>query len=468
MLSGALDADQSALKVVANNVAGANTPGYTEETPTWKENPPISIHGVSYGEGITETGSKSMRDRVLEQRLDQQQQLSSASSTRLTALDNIQGLFPPSSGSASSTAGNIGSDLTGFFSSFSSLEGTPTSVSLREAVLSKASTLAADVSGAAAGLHTQRLSLDQEAGNVVSQVNSLSSAIAQVTQQIQSSSPHEDAGSLEDERQEDLSKLSQLIGINQTTTENNGLTVTTTSGQLLVSEGESRELTTGSMDGVTHFFIGSADVTKELASGGGELGGYLTARDVDIPSVLSSLDQLAHSVTTEVNSVNTAGTDANGNQGANIFSDPPSPATDSASMGPAGSAAAMSVVLTDPNGIAAAAPGQGAGDDANAVSMAGLAKKTIVDGQTPSNYYSSFVGTLGATVTTVQTENTALTASVTQLRTQNDAHSRVNLDDEAAAMSTVERSYQAASRAFAILNTIMASALNLGEGTTVS
>jgi flagellar hook-associated protein 1 FlgK len=68
----------------------------------------------------------------------------------------------------------------------------------------------------------------------------------------------------------------------------------------------------------------------------------------------------------------------------------------------------------------------------------------------------------------VQTENTAQHASVTQLQTQNDALSSVNLNDEASQMSTLERSYQAASQVFGILNTIMASALNLGEQATVS
>jgi flagellar hook-associated protein 1 FlgK len=68
----------------------------------------------------------------------------------------------------------------------------------------------------------------------------------------------------------------------------------------------------------------------------------------------------------------------------------------------------------------------------------------------------------------VQTENTAQNASVTQLQTQNDALSGVNLNDEASAMTTLERSYQAASQVFAMLNTIIQSALNLGEQTTVS
>jgi flagellar hook-associated protein 1 FlgK len=75
LISQGLDADQAALSVVANNVANANTPGYTEETPNWQENQPININGVSCGDGVTETGTTSVRDSVLDERLDQQQQL---------------------------------------------------------------------------------------------------------------------------------------------------------------------------------------------------------------------------------------------------------------------------------------------------------------------------------------------------------------------------------------------------------
>jgi len=80
------------------------------------------------------------------------------------------------------------------------------------------------------------------ASGVVSQVNSLTSAIAQLNTQIQSTSltpmrnPRRPAAA-------DLSQLSQLIGINQVTTENNGLSITTL-GQLLVSEGQNFQLTT--------------------------------------------------------------------------------------------------------------------------------------------------------------------------------------------------------------------------------
>jgi flagellar hook-associated protein 1 FlgK len=461
MISQALDADQSALNIVANNVANASTPGYTEETPTWQENQPVEINGVSYGAGVTETGPASTRDRVLTERLDQQQQLASSSSARLTALNTMQALFSPDSGSSGASAGDIGSDLTGFFSSFSALEANPTDSSLREDVLSSASTISSDVSNAAASLNAQRSALDQEASGVTSQVNTLTGSIAQLNTQIQSVSPDSDAGTLEDQRQQDLSQLSQLIGINQITTEDNGLSITTASGQLLVSEGSSTQLTTGSIGGVTHFFIGSADVTSQLAEGGGSLGGYLTARDQDIPGVLSSLDQLASSVSTQVNALNNNGTDLNGDtvNAGDIFSQPAQVA---------GAAATMSVVMTNPNLIAVAGSGQGTGDNSNATKLAGLANQLIVNGQTPTDFYSSFVSALGATVSGVQTQNTAQNASVTQLQTQNTALSGVNLNDEASAMTLMERSYQAASQVFTMLNTIMTSALNLGESTAVT
>ena len=464
LISGALEADQSALNIVANNVANANTPGYTQQVPNWQENIPVQINGVNYGTGVTETGSTSVRDRVLEERLQQQQQTASASGMRLSVLDSVQALFPPDSGSASSSAGDIGADITGFFSSFSSLEANPTDNSLREQVLSTARALAGDLSNAAASLNSQSASLDQEATSATSQVNALTASIAQLNLQIQSSSPNSDAGVLEDQRQQDLSQLSQLIGVNQITTENNGISLTTASGDMLVSEGTSYPLTTGTLNGVTHFFIGTSDVTQSLMAGGGKLGGYLTARDQDIPQVLSQLDQLAYGISTQVNALNNSGSDLNGATGTAasplyIFNEP---------TAVAGSAAGMSVVMTDPTQIAAATKGQGTGDSSNAAALAALASGPIVNGLTPSTFYSDFVTALGSTVSQVQTENTAQNASVAQLQTTRNSLSSVNLNDQASFMQQFERSYQAASQVFALLNTVMTSALNLGVEVAVS
>lgn len=462
LMSQALRNDQAALNVVSNNVANASTTGYTKETPTWQENSTVSINGTSYGQGATMTGGESQRDTILNERLNQQQQLYSASSTRLTALDSMQSVFQVTTSTTSTSSSDIGTALTSFFSSFNTLESSPTSDSNRNTVLSSAKTLSADISGAAASLKSQSASLDQEASGVVTQVNAYTTAIAKLNQQIQESgSDSTGASTLEDQRQYDISQLSKLVGVNQVTTANSGLQITTTGGQVLVDGSSSYDLSTSSSGGVTHIYSGTTDITTSLASGGGSLGGYLTARDTDIPAAMASLDQLAYSVSTSVNALNNAGTDQAGDtvNAGNIFYEPTTVS---------GSAASMSVVMTDTKHIAAASSTGGTGDNSNAAAMYALGSQTIVNGSTPTNYYSSFVSSLGSKVTNVSTENTAEETSVSQLQTEVNSLSSVNLNDEASSLTVLERSYQAASQMFAILNNLMASALNLGTQTTVS
>jgi flagellar hook-associated protein 1 FlgK len=75
---------------------------------------------------------------------------------------------------------------------------------------------------------------------------------------------------------------------------------------------------------------------------------------------------------------------------------------------------------------------------------------------------------LGDMVSGVSNENTTQKASLTQLTTQQSSLSSVSLDQEAANLTLYERSYEAASKVFTIVDQLMASALNLGEETTVT
>jgi flagellar hook-associated protein 1 len=465
--TGALDADQAALDIVSNNTANANTPGYTLEMPVWEQNDSVSLNGVNFGMGASLTGAESQRSLVLDQAMQQQTQAGSASTERLTALDQIEALFSgaASAGTNTSQSSGIGSDLSNLFDSLSSLEGSPADTSVREQVLSAAGTFASDLNQSATQLTSQRTSLDQQGISVVNQANALLGNIAQLNLQIESTSPDTDAGTLEDQRQQDLTNLSQLIGIRTVTTENNGLTVTTTGGALLVSEGQAFSMTTGEVGGEAHFYDSTGDdMTSDLTAGGGELGGILTARDQDIPQTESALDQLAYSVASKVNSQNEAGSDLNGNAGAAIFNLP----AGATAANPTGSAAGIAVVMTDPAQIAAAAAGQGSSDSSNATAMAGLGNQAIVSGSTPTQYFSDFVTTLGSLVSEVSSENTAQQAALTQLQNQIGSLSGVNLNDEAAQLETLEQSYEAASKLFTALDQVMVSALNLGVETTYS
>ena len=459
LVTGALDADQSALNIVSDNVANSSNASYTRQVPNWAETQPISINNVYYGTGVTVTGGVAQRDKVLEQRLHQQTQGSSAATALLGALTNLQGNFTPSSGTKG--GGDIGSDITSFFNSYAQLESNPSSNPLRQQILSSANSLASDVSSRATNLLGQQASLDQSVTAIATQVNALTSSLAQINGQIASNSPNQDAGALEDQRQSTLSQLSSLIGFDSISTENNGTSITTTGGQLLVSGDQASPVTTGLIGGVTHLFAGGTDITSQLTSGGGQIGGLLTARDGSIPKALASLDQLAYSVSTQMNTINNAGTDLVGDNGSagNVFAAP-------TQVG--GSAQAFRVVMTDPNKIAAAQLGAGVGDNRNAVAAANVATQPVVNGQTPSDFYSNLVSVLGVSVSQTTTDSAALSASVSQLQTQRDSLSGVNLNEEASALQQYQRSYQAASHVFAILNSIYASAINIGTETPVS
>src|ERR1700676_4468714 len=86
----ALLADQSALNVTANNVANQSTAGYTREVVNWQPVDAVTINGPASG---TEQIAISQRDRVLEQRVQQQTQVQAQSSALESAMQQVQSVF---------------------------------------------------------------------------------------------------------------------------------------------------------------------------------------------------------------------------------------------------------------------------------------------------------------------------------------------------------------------------------------
>jgi flagellar hook-associated protein 1 len=448
----ALDANQAALDITSNNVANANTPGYTDEIATWRELDTVSLSGNAASGMGAAVSATSQRDPVLNQRVQQQTQAVAASTAETSALADLQSIFGLSSNASSSASTVLGTDINAFFNSFSSLQASPSNMSVRQGVISAAATLATDFNSAASGIAQQTAALNQQATGIVSSVNSLLTSIAQLNVQIQSSSLNAGAGTLEDQRQQDLTQLSTLIGFDQIKTENNGLTLTTANGQPLVSEGQAFALSTSLANGNVHIVTASGqDITSTLA--GGQLGGIVAARDRDLPNATAALNALSQGVASAVNTQNEAGLDANGNPGGAIFTI-------------AGST--ITLANTDPRAIAAAGANEGPTGSSNASALAALANGNFVNGQTASGFFASFLTQLGSQVAQAQQQNTTQRASLTQLTTQQSAQSSVSLDQEAANLSLYERSYDAAAKVFTIIDQLMAVALNLGEQSTVS
>jgi flagellar hook-associated protein 1 FlgK len=454
----ALLADQAALNVTASNVANQNTAGYTNEVVSFQSADAVTLSGGTYGAGVT-ASSVSQRDRVLEQRVQQQTQTQAQSGALESALQQVQNIFGLSSTSTSASSTQLGTDLNSFFSSLSALTSNPSDTATRQSVLSAANTLAGDLNSTANQLAQVSSSLNQQVVGDVNQVNSLTTTVASLNAQIASISPNADAGTLEDQRQLAIAQLSKLVGLDQIATPQNGITLTTSSGAVLVSGNQSFAVSTTQVGGNTDVLAGDPpqNVTSNLT--GGDLGGVLQARDTELPAYSTALDSLAYGIGTQVNQQNELGVDSSGNPGQAIFTLPASQV---------GAAASIQVLPTDPGAIATAKAGEGSAANDNATALANLSTANIVGSQTASGFLASFLGQIGSDTAGATTNNTAQQATLTQLTTQRDSLSGVSLDQEAANLTQYQRSYQAASQVFNIVDALMASAINLGVQTTVT
>jgi flagellar hook-associated protein 1 len=460
MSQQALMADQTALSITANNVSNQNTQGYTREVMNWQPVDSVTINGSTYY--VTDDSGPSaisQRDRVLEQRVQAQTQVQGQSSALESALQEMQNVFGLSATSDSASSTALGTAMDSYYSALSELSVSPSDASVRQNVLSAANTLASTFDSSAQQLSQISSSLDQQVVTVVGQVNTLTATIASLNQQIASTSPDQDAGTLEDQRQQAIAQLSQYVGLNQTTTEGNGITLTTSNGALLVGGDQSYAMSTEQVSGTTHIIAGINGQDLTLGLTGGTLGGVLQARDQELPVVATALDNLAYGIGTQTNQQNEQGLDGNGNPGQALFS---------LSTTASGAAASIQVATTDPNAIAAAATGEGSSGNGNALALADLSTADVVGGQTTSDYYAAALAQIGTATSGASTDNTAQQATLTQLTTQRDSLSAVSLDEEASNLTQYQRSYQAAAKLLTITDTIMASAINLGDEVTVS
>jgi flagellar hook-associated protein 1 FlgK len=429
-------AQQGAMGVVANNIANSNTPGYSREVPIMEESTPVLSGNTLIGTGVTMKSVQSVRDNILDLRIDQETSQQSSLNSYVDSMNQVQALFNETQGTGLQT------DLSNFFNSFQSLATDPTSSSLRQSVIIAGQNLAGAFNQSSDSLSTIQQGLDQSVVQTVEQVNQLTAQVANLNQQIQEvSNAGNSPGSLEDQRDEVLSNLSNLIDTAVVYANNGTATVTTTNGTALVSGNQSEALTTqlDSATGMHEVLAQGTDITSSIA--GGQLQGLLNARDNGIPSAQSSLDNLASGLITAVNQQQNAGFDLNGGKGVDFFT----PFTPTASGSDAGAAATMNVAVTSPDQIAASSDGA-QGDNGNATALANLQNQPIVSGQTAGDYYSDLIDQVGNDVSNATSEQTAVGLVLQQLTNQQQSISGVSLDEEATNLILYQQAYEASAR----------------------
>lgn len=442
-LSG-LAADQGAMQATGNNVANANTPGYSREVPVLVSSDPIVQGALTFGTGVTLKSIESIRDPILESQIQQETQTQGQLSALVSALSQTQTNF-------TSSSGDIGTAISKFFDSVNQLSTSPSDLSLRQGLLTAAGNVATAFTVASDRVSSQRSGLNQSVDQIVGQINQLTQQIAKLNSQISSlTSVGQSAGTFVDQRTQLINRLSSLIDVSVIPT-NNSLTLTTDNGTALVAEQQSYQLLTQpSVSGMEHVYAQGSDITGAIVSG--QLGGVLEARDQSIPGILTQLDTLAAGFANAVNGAQTSGYDLRGNGGTNLFNPPPAGGT--------GAAASLSVAITDPALIAASSDGT-VGSNGNAELMYALRNQALVNGQSPTSYYSGIVFNVGNLAANAASQQSASSLVLQQLNNQRGSVSGVSLDEEAANLMRFQQAYAASAQVISTINSMMQVVINM-------
>jgi len=344
----ALQAFQTAINTTSNNIANASTPGFDVETTNLTEAVPQPDGTSTVGSGVDVSGVS----RAFSQTAANQLNTSQSTLSQLTEMQNFSSQIDNLFGT---NLGGVSTAIQTFFSAASTVANDPASTASRQALLSDAQGVASSFQSAGGQLNSLNASVNSQITSDVTQINSISSAIAALNSQIATATGQNGGqapNELLDQRDQQISNLSQLVGVSTTTQANGAVNVFVGNGQPLVVGTQASSLTTvPNQFNASQLEVGSSTAAGSISSQitTGDLGGVLAARSQVIDPALNQLGQIATTLSQTVNAQQAQGLDLNGNFGAPIFSVGAPTATASAANTDATSAS----VAVNANGLGA-------------------------------------------------------------------------------------------------------------------
>ena len=440
-----LRASQYALSVISQNIANADTPGYTRETTDLEE-----VSGTSTGlytghgslGGVRVAATDRNDDPVLDARLRNVQADGAMADTASSQLQSVETLFPEPS------SNGLGAQLSTVWNDWANVANNPggsSSTAVRQTLLSDVATVTGTLNTMSSNLTQIQTTTAQELTANVASINTDTSELATLNGQIGiATATGANANSLMDQRDQLLSKMSSLAGAVATINANGSATVTL-GGQTLVSSTTSNAMTLNSA--TNQISVGGNAVTLST----GSMAAQVTALTTTFPGFQSQLDAVANSLATTVNSAQAVGFDQNGTAGTAMLGTSDGSGTITA--------ANISVVLTNPAGIAAAATqttgGNLDGSNALAVANSGAASTS------PDAMYANLVGSVGTASASAQQRQSTQDAVVTAVQNQQQSISGVNYDQEVTDMMSFQQSYNASAKVLTTIDSLLNTLINL-------
>ncbi|WP_436526031.1 flagellar hook-associated protein FlgK [Actinoplanes sp. HUAS TT8] len=456
-----LYAQRRGLDVTGQNIANANTEGYTRQRVTLQSQNANLVPGVyatttAVGNGVTVSSVDRLRNAALDQRSYTEHASSAYHNARAGSYNLIEDVFAEPSDTA------LQARMADMWDGWNAITTNPDQLAGKSAVLEQATTVASTLNDAASSLNNQYKSARTGLDTYVEDVNKAADSVAKLNNQIViATQAGLQANELQDQRGQQILKLSELVGASATELPNGAINVFVGSAPL-VSGFSTRaiEIEPGGATRLEDLATSEVNLrwadTKAAVGAGGSMGASmeLLAKGGTLDTITKRLDTVAQKLADSVNTAYKAGYATDGTTGEPFFVRNDTGATTGVT------AAQIKVAVTDPSKLQISS-GDPTGvpkilDGNVADQISDLAdSKTDADAE-----YQSMIGELGVSAQASIRRRDVQNAVTDQVDASRDAESGVNLDEEMTNLLTYQRGYEAASRVLTTIDSMLDQLIN--------
>lgn len=298
-----LAASQLGMNITGNNIANANTPGFSRQRVDLAPSANQIQGRLRIGSGVDVQGIRRLTDQALQQRLLASTSAESAASTNSSLLGGMEDIAGKLDAQGRLELNN---QVNAFFDDWSSL-GSNNPTTTRSTVVARGSALASYLRTLRGQINSQTGTIDAQLSAAASSTDSLLREVARLNTQIVNAGSSA-AASLQDQRDGVLAKLANLVDIT-TAPQDNGTVNVYVGSTMLVDAGTYRgvKIDTRTVGTEQVVVLATADNGEVIGAKGGRVAALLQQRGTSVQDALDRLDRLASELIHEVNRVYSQG-----------------------------------------------------------------------------------------------------------------------------------------------------------------
>ena len=462
----ALQASNFALDVTSNNIANAETIGYSRRELRVSEGLPFPKFGYKIGTGVSIESLRSFRQQYLDREIRKANGQFNYYNANVLFYNQVETIFREPSDY------NIGEMMNKFLYYFDELALQPESIGLRQYLLSTANSLCERLNNTSNDLLEMRRQANIDLVNQVDEGNKLINLIAECNKAIAISKDPSgnDCLTFIDKREVAIEKLSELGNVTVSYEANglanvfiNGIDVVTGAAVQNLKIIEDINQTTGSSTLRVVTFNERKNLIVDVNPPLGKMGAALKHYNEMLNpvytggfSIMQTLDKFANTLAEKVNQIFATGYGLNDDIDGRVLFE--------STTGNPITAGNIKVAISDPEDVPLSLNPNAPGGSEIAQQISRLLQdQTFLENQTPMEFYSNFIGRISQGANEVVNLKRSYTLVLESLNSHRDSVMGVNMDEEAINIIKYQKNLEAASKIIATNNEVLGVIINLGR-----